>query len=326
MVDPTSSETEADELQAMLMQDVPERLQGFRLDRAAADLFPEYSRSRIQLWIDQGALLVNGSKAGRRDTAITGMRLSLIPSDESQGEWHAQHIPIPLVYEDEDIFVIDKPAGLVVHPGAGNWDNTLLNALLYIDPGLRQVPRAGIVHRLDKDTSGLMVVARNLAAQNNLVRQLQARAVSRIYQAIVTGGPTASGSINEPIGRNPKNRLKMAVVSNGKEAITHYRILQKCESHKLLELQLETGRTHQIRVHLSHNNWPIVGDPLYCGKSRYPKGIGAELCKAIDLMQRQALHAVRLELVHPKIGKKMAWESTLAPDIQELLNLLGSND
>lgn len=333
MVDPTSSEIETDELQEtfqktrqkLMTQDVPVRLQGYRLDRAAADLFPEYSRSRIQLWIDEGALLVNGDRAGRRDAVVTGMQLSLAPSEESQGEWQAQSIPIPIIYEDEDLFVIDKPAGLVVHPGSGNWDNTLLNGLLYIDPKLRQVPRAGIVHRLDKDTSGLMVVARNLAAQNHLVRQLQARTVSRTYQAIVTGGPTASGSIDEPIGRNPKNRLKMAVVSNGKEAITHYRVLQKFKAYELLELKLETGRTHQIRVHLAHNNWPIFGDPVYGGKSRYPKGISSELHRAIDLTRRQALHAVALELKHPQTGELVAWQSPLSPDIQELLELLRSD-
>lgn len=322
MVDPTISETEVEEQEETMFQDVPERLQGFRLDRAAADLFPEFSRSRIQLWIDEGALLLNGEKAGRRDSVIAGMQLSLVPQYESQGEWRAQPIPVSIIHEDEDIFVVDKPAGLVVHPGAGNWDGTLLNGLLHLDPELRQVPRAGIVHRLDKDTSGLMVVARNLSSQNNLVGQLQSRQVSRVYQAIVTGGPTASGTVDEPIGRNPKNRLKMAVVPDGKEAITHYRVLQKFESHELLELRLETGRTHQIRVHMAHNNWPILGDPVYGGKTRFPKGIGEGLRNSIELMQRQALHAVRLELKHPRTGELLSWESRLAPDIQNLLDLL----
>jgi 23S rRNA pseudouridine1911/1915/1917 synthase len=319
MVDPTISEIETEELQETLVRDVPTHLQGFRLDRAAAEMFPDYSRSRIQLWIDEGALLVNGSNAGRRDSVIAGMQIQLTPVSDTQGEWQAQDIPISLVYEDEHLFVIDKPAGLVVHPGAGNWDNTLLNGMLHLDPNLRQVPRAGIVHRLDKDTSGLMVVARTLAAQTELVRQLQARSVSRIYQAIVTGGPTASGSISEPIGRSPKNRLKMAVVAKGKEAITHYRVLKKFGTHELLELKLETGRTHQIRVHLAYNNWPIVGDPLYSGKSRFPKGVSSGLRSAVESMHRQALHAVRLELRHPATGELMSWQSSLAEDIQDLL-------
>jgi len=322
MVDPTISEIEVEEQEQTMLTDVPERLQGFRLDRAAADLFPEFSRSRIQLWIDEGALRVNGAKAGRRDAVMAGMQLSLTPQYESQGEWQAESIPISVVYKDEDLIVIDKPAGLVVHPGAGNWSGTLLNGLLHLDPDLRQVPRAGIVHRLDKDTSGLMVVARNISSQNNLVRQLQSRQVSRVYQAIVTGGPTASGTVDEPIGRNPKNRLKMAVVPSGKEAITHYRVLQKFGTHELLELRLETGRTHQIRVHMAHNNWPILGDPLYGGKARFPKGIGVELRESIERMQRQALHAVRLELKHPKSGEVFSWESPLASDIQLLLDLL----
>ena len=326
MVDPTSSEIEIDELeetlQKKMVQDVPERLQGFRLDRAAADLFPEYSRGRIQIWIDEGSLLVNGKLAGRRESVVTGMQLSLTPTSDTAGEWQPQPIPLTFVYEDEDIFVIDKPSDLVVHPGPGNWDGTLLNALLHRDPLLRGVPRAGIVHRLDKDTSGLMVVARNLEAQNKLVQQLQARTVSRIYHAIVWAGPTASGTVDEPIGRSPKNRLKMAVVPGGKEAITHYRVLNKFRAHELLELKLETGRTHQIRVHMAHNNWPIVGDQLYGGKARYPKGIESDLRQSIDSMQRQALHAVRLELRHPRTNEVMSWQSPVAADIQSLLDAL----
>lgn len=331
IMEPTKLEIEAAEMHETLVQlepvvqKVPPELTGQRLDRAAANLFPEYSRSRIQLWIDGGELLVDGQKGRRRDSVVAGMKLSLKPVTESQGDWQPQDISFPVVYEDEDILVIDKPAGLVVHPGAGNWDGTLLNGLIHKYPDLIEVPRAGIVHRLDKDTSGLMVVAKNLAAQNNLIKQLQARSVTRRYNAIVLGGPTASGLIDEPIGRNPKNRLKMAVVAKGKEAITQYRVKQKFNSHKLLELKLETGRTHQIRVHLAHNNWPILGDPLYGGKSRLPKGCSDALRAAIESFPRQALHAVQLQLVHPKTGELVSWDSPLAADMQIMLEALEDN-
>jgi 23S rRNA pseudouridine1911/1915/1917 synthase len=332
IMEPTILEIEPDEIHETLVQlesvvqTVPPELAGQRLDRAAANLFPEYSRSRIQLWIDGGELLVDGQKKRRRDAVVVGMKLNLNPVTESQGDWQHQDIFFPVVYEDEDILVVDKPAGLVVHPGAGNWDGTLLNGLIHKYPGLIEIPRAGIVHRLDKDTTGLMVVAKNLVAQNNLVKQLQARSVTRLYKAIVFGGPTASGKIDEPMGRNPKNRLKMAVVANGKEAITAYRVKQKFNSHKLLELKLETGRTHQIRVHMAHKNWPILGDPLYGGKSRLPKGCSEELRAAIEGFPRQALHAFRLQLNHPKSGELVSWGSPLATDMQAMLEVLKDND
>jgi 23S rRNA pseudouridine1911/1915/1917 synthase len=331
-MEPTILEIEPDEMHETLVQlesavqIVPPELAGQRLDRAAANLFPEYSRSRIQLWIDGGELLVDGQKKRRRDAVVVGMKLNLNPVTESQGDWLPQDIFFPVVYEDEDILVVDKPAGLVVHPGAGNWDGTLLNGLIHNYPGLIEIPRAGIVHRLDKDTTGLMVVAKNLVAQNNLVKQLQARSVTRLYKAIVFGGPTASGKIDQSMGRNPKNRLKMAVVANGKEAITEYRVKQKFNSHKLLELQLKTGRTHQIRVHLAHNNWPILGDPLYGGKSRLPKGCSDEFRSAIENFPRQALHAFRLQLKHPKTGELVSWDSPLAADMQAMLEILKDND
>lgn len=331
MAEPTTSEKGLDDLLASglpsgsVTKKIPIDLAGERLDRAAANLFPEYSRSRIQLWIDNGALLIDGQAGKRRQPVAEGMKLSLTITTEPQGDWQPQPIEFPVVYEDEHILVIDKPAGLVVHPGAGNIDCTLLNGLLHRYPDLAEVPRAGIVHRLDKDTSGLMVVARNLAAQNHLVQQLQSRSVTRLYQAIVMGGPTASGCINAPIGRNPKNRLKMAVVRNGKEAITHYRVLSSFRAHKLLQLKLETGRTHQIRVHLAHNNWPIVGDQLYAGKSRLPKGCSTELRSLLEGFSRQALHAVQLELIHPASGQHCAWQSELTADIQKILVELQSD-
>ena len=322
MIEPTITEIESEDMQETISKLVPAELSGQRLDRAAANLFPNYSRGRLQLWIDEGYLLVEGKSAGRRDTVIPGTTLSLQPQTEAQGEWLPQPIEIPVVYEDKDILVVDKPAGLVVHPGAGNQDGTLLNGLIYRDPSLVHVPRAGIVHRLDKDTTGLMVVARNLSAQNSLIQQLQARSVTRLYHAIALGGPTASGSIDEPIGRSPKNRLKMAVVKNGKEAITHYRILKKFRDYKLLEMKLETGRTHQIRVHLSHNKWPILGDPTYGGRSRLPKNCPRELKEVIENFGRQALHAVRLELDHPRTGENLSWDSSLPADMQQLLESL----
>ncbi len=325
-MEPTISVIEADELQETLVQEVPPELIGQRLDRVAAILFPEYSRSRIQLWIDDGALLVDGQPGRRRDSVVAGMKLSLKPVTDAQGDWLPQDISFPVIHEDEDILIVDKPAGLVVHPGAGNWDGTLLNGLICKYPGLIEVPRAGIVHRLDKDTSGLMVVAKNLPAQNHLIKQLQARSVTRLYNAIVLGGPTASGKIDEPISRNPKNRLKMAVVPGGREAVTHYRVKERFDSYQLLELKLETGRTHQIRVHLAHNNWPILGDPLYGGKTRLPRGCSEDLRAAITSFPRQALHAVGLQLVHPKTGELLSWDSPLAADIQMMLETLEENE
>lgn len=295
---------------------------GKRLDQVAADLFPEYSRSRLQRCIDDGQLLVDDQTAERRQKVQAGMVISLRVELVDEGEWIAQDISVDILYEDKYLLVLNKPVGLVVHPAAGNRDGTLLNALLYRYPDLREIPRAGIVHRLDKDTSGLMVVARTLPAQTALVKQLQARSVKRQYEAVVAGGPVTAGKVDAPIGRSGTNRLKMAVLASGKPAVTHYRVIRRFEGFSHMQLNLETGRTHQIRVHMTHMHWPLVGDPLYGGKPRLPKGCSLELRSAIENFSRQALHAVQLALIHPHSGAEMSWQSSFPDDMQFLLDRL----
>lgn len=251
--------------------EVPFELGGQRLDQIAAQLFPEHSRSRLAGWIKDGRLTVDGAVLRPRDIVHSGAQLVLEAEQEAQGEWLAQDIELEIVYEDEHILVIDKPAGLVVHPAAGHQDGTLLNALLYHVPDIANVPRAGIVHRLDKDTTGLMVVAKTLEAHTKLVAQLQARSVSRIYEAIVIGVITSGGTIDAPIGRHGVQRQKMAVVDAGKVAVSHYRVLERFRAHTHTRVKLETGRTHQIRVHMSHIGYPLVGDPVYGGRFRIPR-------------------------------------------------------
>ncbi len=251
--------------------EVPFELGGQRLDQIAAQLFPEHSRSRLAGWIKDGRLTVDGAVLRPRDIVHSGAQLVLEAEQEAQGEWLAQDIELEIVYEDEHILVIDKPAGLVVHPAAGHQDGTLLNALLYHVPDIANVPRAGIVHRLDKDTTGLMVVAKTLEAHTKLVAQLQARSVSRIYEAIVIGVITSGGTIDAPIGRHGVQRQKMAVVDAGKVAVSHYRVLERFRAHTHTRVKLETGRTHQIRVHMSHIGYPLVGDPVYGGRFRIPQ-------------------------------------------------------
>ncbi|MNO94070.1 Ribosomal large subunit pseudouridine synthase D [compost metagenome] len=251
-----------------------------------------------------------------------GSRLELEVELEVQGEWVAQDIDLEIVYEDEQILVIDKPAGLVVHPAAGHQDGTMLNALLHHVPELANVPRAGIVHRLDKDTTGLMVVAKTLEAHTNLVAQLQARSVSRIYEAIVVGVIVSGGKIDAPMGRHGVMRQKMAVVPTGKQAISHYRVLERFRSHTHTRVKLETGRTHQIRVHMAHIGYPLVGDPVYGGRFRIPPGANPTLVESLRDFPRQALHARFLELDHPATGVRMKWESPLPDDFTWLLSLL----
>ena len=272
---------------------------GKRLDHALADMFPDYSRSRLQQWLKDGQITVNGEVLRAKDKVAGGEEVELYPKLECDTDWQAQDIPLDIVHEDEHILVIHKPAGLVVHPAAGNQDGTLLNGLLFHDTELATLPRAGIVHRLDKDTSGLLVVARTLKAQKQLVDQLQERAFLREYRAVVNGVLTAGGTVDEPIGRHPVHRKRMAVVHNGKTAITHYRIEQRFRAHSLLRVKLETGRTHQIRVHMAHINHPIVGDPVYGGRLKLPKGCTDELVETLRSFKRQALHAtLLLSLIH----------------------------
>ncbi|HHZ6871282.1 TPA: 23S rRNA pseudouridine(1911/1915/1917) synthase RluD [Pseudomonas aeruginosa] len=302
--------------------EVPFELGGQRLDQIAAQLFPEHSRSRLAGWIKDGRLTVDGAVLRPRDIVHSGAQLVLEAEQEAQGEWLAQDIELEIVYEDEHILVIDKPAGLVVHPAAGHHDGTLLNALLYHVPDIANVPRAGIVHRLDKDTTGLMVVAKTLEAHTKLVAQLQARSVSRIYEAIVIGVITSGGTIDAPIGRHGVQRQKMAVVDAGKVAVSHYRVLERFRAHTHTRVKLETGRTHQIRVHMSHIGYPLVGDPVYGGRFRIPPVASQTLVQTLREFPRQALHARFLELDHPATGMRMKWESPLPEDFLWLLSLL----
>ncbi|HGE6920849.1 TPA: 23S rRNA pseudouridine(1911/1915/1917) synthase RluD [Pseudomonas aeruginosa] len=302
--------------------EVPFELGGQRLDQIAAQLFPEHSRSRLAGWIKDGCLTVDGAVLRPRDIVHSGAQLVLEAEQEAQGEWLAQDIELEIVYEDEHILVIDKPAGLVVHPAAGHQDGTLLNALLYHVPDIANVPRAGIVHRLDKDTTGLMVVAKTLEAHTKLVAQLQARSVSRIYEAIVIGVITSGGTIDAPIGRHGVQRQKMAVVDAGKVAVSHYRVLERFRAHTHTRVKLETGRTHQIRVHMSHIGYPLVGDPVYGGRFRIPPVASQTLVQTLREFPRQALHARFLELDHPATGVRMKWESPLPEDFLWLLSLL----
>ncbi|MEO1766207.1 23S rRNA pseudouridine(1911/1915/1917) synthase RluD [Thiobacter aerophilum] len=290
---------------------VPASLGGRRLDQALAELMPEYSRSRIQSWIEAGRVTVEGARARAKQKVWPGTHIDVAPllhPSEVQAEPEAMALPI--VYEDTTLLVLDKPAGLVVHPGSGNWRGTLMNVLLHHAPELAQVPRAGIVHRLDKDTSGLMVVAKTVQAQTDLVRQLAARSVRRVYLAIVEGRLTEGGTVQAPIGRHPRERTKMAVVERGKPAVTHYRVLEILPRHTLVECRLETGRTHQIRVHMQALGHPLVGDPVYGSR------------QGRSLFQRQALHATELALIHPASREPMRWRAPLPADLVQLLSRL----
>ncbi|MDI3325253.1 23S rRNA pseudouridine(1911/1915/1917) synthase RluD [Pontibacterium granulatum] len=308
--------------QINLHAQVSDELVGKRLDQAVAQLFPDYSRSRLQNWIKDGSITVDGEVKRPRDKLMGGESVELSAQLEVIEEHAAQDIPLNIVYEDDDILVINKPAGLVVHPAAGHADGTLLNALLHHCPEINQVPRAGIVHRLDMDTTGLMVVAKTIQAQTDLVDQLQERTMGREYEAVVNRVMTGGGTVDEPMGRHSKNRQKMAVVGLGKEAVTHYRVLEKFRAHTHVRLKLETGRTHQIRVHMSYINYPLIGDQLYGGRFRLPKGISDEVQALLRGFKRQALHAKKLELWHPRTGELMSWEVDLPEDMQTLIDAL----
>ena len=301
---------------------VPESAAGRRLDAVVAELFPEYSRSRLSAWIKSGDVSVDGAPARGRDPVRGGEQVALNVVQETQTHAVAEDIPLDVLYEDEHVFVIDKPAGLVVHPGAGNPAGTLVNALLHRDPTLELLPRAGIVHRLDKDTSGVMVVARTLTAHTALVEQLSNRQVHRQYLAVVVGALVSGGTANAAIDRHPRDRLRMAVREDGKDAVTHYRLRERFRAHTALECRLETGRTHQIRVHMQHLKHPIVGDPLYGGSFKLPKGASEELIAALRAFKRQALHAEVLEFMHPASGEPIRCSAPLPADMQQLLALL----
>ena len=295
-----------------LTNEVPENCANKRLDQILAELFPQYSRSRLQQWIKTQQVTIDGKYLKPRDKVQPGQKIIVDATLEEQGDWEAQPINLDVIYEDDAIIVINKPVGLVVHPAAGHPDKTLVNALLHHDPELKNIPRAGIIHRLDKKTSGLLVIAKTLEVHTKLVQELQQRQIKREYEAIVNGVMTAGGTIDAPIGRHPRDRKRMAVVASGKPSVTHYRVIKRFAKHTHIKVMLETGRTHQIRVHMAHIHHHIVGDPVYGGRYNSP----------LADFKRQALHARRLGLTHPVSGEYMEWEAPLPNDMQELLRYL----
>jgi 23S rRNA pseudouridine1911/1915/1917 synthase len=305
---------------------IPIQSHGMRLDQVVAELFPDYSRNRLATWIKEGRLTVDGKTMKPRDRALASAHVVLEVVDEPVIDWQPQTIPLDVIFEDEHILVVNKPAGMVVHPAAGHADGTLVNALLGYAPELDTLPRGGIVHRLDKETSGIMFVARSALAHKSLVAQLSERTVSRTYCAVCTGALTGGGKIDAPIDRHPTARTKMAVVADGKPAVTHYRIAHRFKHYTQLQVNLETGRTHQIRVHMAHRKWPLIGDPVYAGRQRIPAGASEALITALRNFPRQALHAQALEFEHPATGDWLEFETELPDDLVELLEVLDSED
>ncbi|RZF80657.1 23S rRNA pseudouridine(1911/1915/1917) synthase RluD [Pseudoalteromonas sp. CO325X] len=310
--------------QISLSAEVPVELGGKRLDQILAQLFPDYSRSRIKTWILDDMVQVDGLTFNTpKEKLLGGEHVEINAQIEAPREYEAQDIALDIVYEDDDILVINKPAGLVVHPGAGNPDGTVLNALLHHCPEIENIPRAGIVHRLDKDTTGLMVVAKTLPAQTHLVAALQKREnFTREYEAICYGTMTAGGMVDAPIGRHGTKRTHMAVNEFGKPAVTHYRVAEKFRAHTRLRLRLESGRTHQIRVHMAHISHPLVGDPFYGGRPRPPKHASEEFMATLRGFKRQALHAIKLQLAHPITGEQMRWQAPVPEDMVALTEAL----
>jgi 23S rRNA pseudouridine1911/1915/1917 synthase len=304
---------------------IPEAQAGQRLDVALATLLPDYSRSRLKAWIESGEILVDGRAWRPRDKVFGGEAVAVAATLPDEGTALPQPMPLAVVYEDEHVLVLDKPAGLVVHPGAGNPDSTLQNALLAHDPALARLPRAGIVHRLDKDTSGLLIVARTLPAHTALVRMLEEREIHREYEAVCRGVMTGGGTVDAPIDRHPADRVRMAIREGGREAVTHYRVIRRFRAHTHVRVQLETGRTHQIRVHFAHIGYPLVGDKIYGGRLALPKGVSEALRQALREFPRQALHAARLQLAHPVTGKPLEVVAPLPADMVGLLAMLAAD-
>jgi 23S rRNA pseudouridine1911/1915/1917 synthase len=304
---------------------VPVEYAGQRLDQVLAELLGDFSRTRIKEWIEAGQVLVDGEKLRPKDKVLGGEQVRVTALVEEATGVEAEQIEVNVVHQDRHIFVLNKPAGLVVHPGAGNAAGTLQNALLHLEPKLAQVPRAGIVHRLDKDTSGLMVVARTLEAHTALVRAIEAREVEREYEAVCTGVMTGGGVVDAPIGRHPVDRVRMSIREDGREAVTHYRVLKRFRAHTHVRLKLESGRTHQIRVHMAHIRYPIVGDRVYGGRLLLPKGASPQLIEALRAFRRQALHAASLAFAHPVSEKPIRCEAPLPADMQALLRVLAED-
>lgn len=302
---------------------VPEELSGQRLDCALAEMFPDYSRSRLKQWIQEGQILVEGKQVKPKAKVFSDQELQLdIELEKTSDECVPEDIPLDIVYEDESLIVINKPADFVVHPAAGHHEGTLQNALLFYDEALAAVPRAGIVHRLDKDTTGLMVVARNLVSHKYLVEQIQQREVHRQYQALVNGVMTGGGTVDEPIGRHAHDRVRMTVRADGRPSVTHYRVLQRFRAYSHIHVELETGRTHQIRVHMQYLRHPVVGDPVYAGRPRIPAEADDAFVALLRNFGRQALHAWKLSIVHPETSEEIGWQADLPGDMQKLLTAM----
>ncbi|MDE2420449.1 MAG: 23S rRNA pseudouridine(1911/1915/1917) synthase RluD [Gammaproteobacteria bacterium] len=301
---------------------VDDSLIGLRFDQVAALLFSEFSREKLKEWMLAGDLKFDGKIVKPKSRALGGEKVDLDVTLAAQTRSQPEEMALDIVYEDDQIIVINKPAGLVVHPGVGNWSGTLVNGLLHHDPRLAELPRAGLVHRIDKDTSGLLVIAKTLVAQHSLSQQLAEKSVFRIYDAVAVGHVIAGGTIDEPIRRHSTDRLKMAVQHGGRDSVTHYRVAERFGAHTLLRVQLETGRTHQIRVHMSYIGFPLVGDATYGGRARLPRGITAELVQTLQQFKRQALHARELGLVHPVTGEEMHFEAPWPDDFTHLVKML----
>lgn len=309
--------------QITLSAEVQPEQMGQRLDQTLAELFPEYSRSRLKTWIEADLVKLNDRITNiPREKVLGGEKIEITVEMEDETRFEPENIPLNIVYEDDDIIVINKPKDLVVHPGAGNPNGTVLNALLYHYPPIAEVPRAGIVHRLDKDTTGLMVVAKTIPAQTKLVRDLQKRKITREYEAVASGIMTKGGTVDQPMARHATKRTLMAVHPMGKPAVTHYRIMENYRNYTRLRLRLETGRTHQIRVHMAHIAHPLLGDQTYGGRPRPPKNASEDFMEVLRNFKRQALHAVMLRLAHPITGEMMEWYAPLPDDFVELLNAL----
>lgn len=303
--------------------EIPPQYRGQRLDKVLALLLPDYSRSRLQQWLAEGLLTINGQTMARKTSVSGGERVRLsVPAAAADERVEAQAMPLRIIYEDDAILVVDKPVGRVMHPGAGNQHGTLQNGLLHYAPALAALPRSGIVHRLDKDTSGILVVAKSFAAHKQLVADLQARTVEREYEAVVRGVMTAGGRVEAPIGRHPVDRKRMTVRNDGRPAVTHYRVIQRYRAHTHVRCQLETGRTHQIRVHMAHIRYPLVGDPVYGRRLAIPKAADEALAAALRGFKHQALHARRLGLTHPQTGQYMSWQAPRPADFEALLGAL----